>query len=407
MAMPPPSKTQILIPKATAGRTQRVDGALPTIGFLYVHPDNISSEQAEEYLCTLQKSFVSSASHVFGRYEASMTSYTIDIEVLHKQEGDAAIEKLKKERPEVLIAILDTDGLKERIAKTDEQSKTGPTNEQRESKFISDIRATIYNLGHNTIGALTSCTEKWALEKSEFLKKHYPRLMLQKIKLMNGGLNFDLDPAVGWPPEKRIMVVGAHVSHPEDPKHRSSVAAVVASTDPQLTRYPGSIRMQATHRKHEDGERKKGTYVQSRIIELESMMIERFDLWKRSNRRLVPGVVFYREGLIEPSWDIVVREMEAIQNAFNKVFKSAKQKLAASYVIVHKSGNGGSGPQWKELRFRADSFAFSTSNSTSLTRPTQYTYHVFRDFAGLHKYGWKDETYEKLVYPCNCVLFML
>ena len=83
------------------------------------------------------------------------------------------------------------------------------------------------------------------------------------------------------------MIVGIDVTHPA-PKSMEgtpSIAAVVASEDTTYTRYPGSIRCQAS----------KVEIVQN----IDIMMRERLDHWKEKNRRLPERILVYRDGVSE------------------------------------------------------------------------------------------------------------
>jgi hypothetical protein len=191
----------------------------------------------------------------------------------------STITELTKLTPEVLITVIDTYG--------------------RTKEEFKDIRLEVIKLGHK-IGAMIHCTKKSSLDGTdpeESFKmpevENFPHHILRKLNVMQGGRNFDFAPSPfnGVCHAKPIMVVGAHVTHPRShvSNYSRSVASVVASTEPDLMHYPGSVRCQDTLRmplRHEDAEKR---YFRSTIIDLEGMMVERFKAWKAAAGDHSPG----------------------------------------------------------------------------------------------------------------------
>jgi hypothetical protein len=181
-----------------------------------------------------------------------------------------------------------------------------------------------------------------------------------------------------------------HVSN-----YSRSVASVVASTEPDLMHYPGSVRCQDTLRmplRHEDAEKR---YFRSTIIDLEGMMVERFKAWKAAAGDHSPGVVFYREGLINLSEKIVLRETTAIRDAFSKIF--GKNIQALSYIVVHESSSEFGEPQWKEETLLDRSLVLSTHRLANSKKSTACTYYVLNGRAGIPRVRGGQQDYEKLV----------
>lgn len=302
------------------------------------------------------------------------------------------LRRLYDEKPDVLVAIIDKG------------PQSGPD--------IRRICAEILRFNHTAIGALATCITKESFEASgrrfgstdASWMTRFPRGTMQKINLMNGGKNFD-HPTQGVISTDPFMVVGAYIAYGDSGASKSgcSVAAVVAANDLTLIHYPGSVRLQAAWESPEEIHFTGRRHLQSKIIDLKGMMIERFKMWKPTARNR-PEVVFYRRGLTRPSMEIVVHETNAISEAYLEVFKSEKLKL--SYIIVHESHNGCTEPQWKEASLARGNDEFSTPKAPNGARPTRYTYHVLKSKTKETELGWSKDQHSRLVC-CNGLLSLL
>jgi hypothetical protein len=220
---------------------------------------------------------------------------------------------------------------------------------------IETIYRDFYKLGNRRIGTITVVAKLNAIDEllaSSSTKKDYlPPGLLRKIYFMLGHTRNDIE-SLSLPTDNTkltsLMIVGAHVSHPGSgaSKYCPSVAAVVASTDKDAVKYPGSSRMQPTSKQvSKKGNGEANIWVPNPSIQkLKEMMIERFQAWKgKGNGRIPPsGVVFYRDGLVyaeETSANnpknICEAESHAITTAFNEVFPN-KTVVPVTYVIVNK-----------------------------------------------------------------------
>ncbi|PPJ52032.1 hypothetical protein CBER1_09824 [Cercospora berteroae] len=83
------------------------------------------------------------------------------------------------------------------------------------------------------------------------------------------------------------MAVGADVTHPGPGSvpHCPSIAAVVASDDKHAVNYPGSLPLQRCK--------------QESIEDLDSMIVERLEVWVRKNKSPPENILFYRDGVSE------------------------------------------------------------------------------------------------------------
>ncbi|KAH7104088.1 Piwi-domain-containing protein [Auriculariales sp. MPI-PUGE-AT-0066] len=111
-------------------------------------------------------------------------------------------------------------------------------------------------LGDVGIGVPTQVVDLYKIHKG--IKDDYLHNVCLKINLKLGGINWYLprDVLPGWEPQANryhsTMVIGADVSHPPPNNTTSpSIVGVVASVDPQLTKYAGDIALQMGGRRVE------------------------------------------------------------------------------------------------------------------------------------------------------------
>jgi hypothetical protein len=268
----------------------------------------------------------------FSEYESAIVTSGEDL-ILKQYESGHRIQEWCQatKKPSVLLGLVDTDG--------------------RTKADVDTIYHEFYKLGNRRIGTTTVVAKFNAISEliagNSDKEDYLPPGLLRKIYFMLGHTRNEIEP-LSLPTANTkltsLMIVGAHVSHPgsDASKYCPSVAAVVASTDKDAVKYPGSSRMQATSQqvsKNGNGDTKVWV-PNAKIQKLEEMMIERFQAWKSSGAPT--GVLFYRDGLVyagevsanDPK-DTCDAESKAITAAFKKVFPN-ESIAPVTYVIINK-----------------------------------------------------------------------
>ena len=221
----------------------------------------------------------------------------------------------------------------------------------RSKQEIQYVRAELQKFGNRKLGAVVLCVSRKDLEprtnKTTGLLTHLPTGILQQLNALHGNLNFAAkNPPSLDPVNKQLMIVGAHISNAGSGAAAScpSVAALVGSVDEALMRYTGSARLQATLKatfwkpnwkpsklKHE---------VESRIVDLESMMLERIEAWiAKQGRTHAPHIVFYRHGLQSNHENTVMEETAAISRACKGSTWEDGNAATFDYVLVNKNAH--------------------------------------------------------------------
>jgi hypothetical protein len=221
-------------------------------------------------------------------------------------------------------------------------------NARRSSNETEHMFADAHKFLEGNLGVRTVCTTPQSLHPNSYEN------ILRKINYMAGGTNFDTpDLSAKFP---NVLIAGGHIRPPGKGAvtYCPSVAAVVASSTPQATHFPGSARLQQRMRTvtlNVKGVDYLGVTQNKCIDDLENMMTERFKVWNVKAGEKPPAVVFYRDGLV---WDspsaqprdtalggeserngIMNEEMAAIKSAYNRVFETRLDDL--SYVLVHSN----------------------------------------------------------------------
>jgi hypothetical protein len=184
----------------------------------------------------------------------------------------------------------------------------------RDAALIRHIHAELHKFSGQTSGVRTVCTTFQSLQR--LIGEHsdnplyFPPNVLHKINFMTGASNYDGEElqdslkATSHTEGPNIMIVGAHIAHagPEAVQYCPSVAAVVGSTSPNPTHYPGSSRLQPRLKKMVSAKSKEYVVNNAQIVHLEDMMEERFTAWHDITRveqpQGPPAVVFYRDRLV-------------------------------------------------------------------------------------------------------------
>lgn len=119
------------------------------------------------------------------------------------------------------------------------------------------------------------------------------------------------------------MVCGADVTHPMPGEKCVSVASVVATFDKDFTQYAGEAHVQ-----------ERGREV---ITDMVNMMESLFNNYYRKNNRPPQSVVFFRDGVGDQMFELLLREeIPKIYIAFHRVFPTYPNELKLTFVICQK-----------------------------------------------------------------------
>jgi hypothetical protein len=232
-----------------------------------------------------------------------------------------------------------------------------------------EIEAELKGFGDRKLGAVTVCVEQQYLEN---LLNHptgnsmFPAHITRKINLMLGRSIWE---SAGFKTEVKVfdarstIVVGAHLSHPNPTANAfcPSVSAVVASLNHKMLNYPGSSRVQTR--------KSRG------IVDLRSMMVERFRGWQEedgNNKEVAPAVLFFRNGYFEGHQSVYDDEILEIEKAYREVFVPECKHLV--YIGVSKNHK-----QQNDL-LRKDNMksTFTIVTETDKQTAARYQYHVLK-----------------------------
>ncbi|RWS14210.1 protein argonaute-4-like protein [Dinothrombium tinctorium] len=163
----------------------------------------------------------------------------------------------------------------------------------------------------------------------------YLRNLFQKINGKLGGINTVLD-ATKKPEYLRMstMVVGIDVSHPSPvDKLSHSLAACVASSDDQHTKYFAHIKVQEPFVKVNVLNKEKDKLVEE-IVKLDEVMEKLLHVYLEKNKELPENIIIYRDGVSDGQLQhVFIHELKTLRACFEK-FNSYKPKLTV--VIVQK-----------------------------------------------------------------------
>jgi len=175
----------------------------------------------------------------------------------------------------------------------------------------------------------TICVHAAKIRKEKGQLQYFANVAL-KMNMKMGGVNHRLEDAPGAPPTVKwlkdprnpTMLVGMDVTHPSPGsiKGTPSVAAVVATIDDNFAQLPASLKIQQTKKEM--------------ITELEVMMYERLEAYKKKSRTLPTRIIVYRDGVSEGQfYTVVSEELPQMKAAFRK-FGDAKHPYLPKLSIV-------------------------------------------------------------------------
>jgi hypothetical protein len=276
--------------------------------------------------------------------------------------GSTELQTLFKAKPNTIFAVIDSAG--------------------RSASELRNIRTDLQKFGNRKVGAVTYCmTEKNLKESLEANAKkanYFPQKILDALRVMHGHPLFTTNVLEGIDQTKpsMIMIVGAHISHPEigSAEHCPSVAAVVASLDEQMTRYPGSVRLQPTYKAAERRGKHLKRITESQILDLEDMMTERLEAWKRHQSDAVPKAIFYRDSIGFLDDATISKEKDAISAAMSTVFPGEITSL--TYIVVNKCRDSPYNTLWERCIEAEGVDHFSASDPEASKKGRRYQYFV-------------------------------
>ena len=200
-------------------------------------------------------------------------------------------------------------------------------------KNNKDIYAETKRVGDNVFGVPTQCVKiKQVEEAIGNGSKKLPQVcanLSMKINAKLGGVNHIIDPTVKSLLFKDpVIIFGADVTHPSPTENGiPSIAAVVASMDPNAAKYHARVRAQ----KHE-----KSGGAQEIINDLAVMVKELLlDFYKATRKWKPVRIIFYRDGVSEGQFDqVLVHEVGAVQKACAMLDEEYRPQI--TFIVVQK-----------------------------------------------------------------------
>ncbi|KAI5793057.1 Piwi domain-containing protein [Geopyxis carbonaria] len=188
------------------------------------------------------------------------------------------------------------------------------------------VYAAVKYCGDTKAGIHTVCSQ-WSKVSKEKGQPQYLANEALKFNMKLGGWNHMLGTKqLGPLGVGRTMIVGCDVTHPSPGslKGTPSIAGVVASIDDNFIQYPASLRLQNSR--------------QEMIEELESMMLERLQLYATRNKGALPErIIMYRDGVSEGQFQHVLdQELPKLRAACSKVPMKQPYRPKISIIIVGK-----------------------------------------------------------------------
>eukprot|EP00096_Caligus_rogercresseyi_P000908 TRINITY_DN1146_c0_g1_i5.p1 TRINITY_DN1146_c0_g1~~TRINITY_DN1146_c0_g1_i5.p1 ORF type:complete len:865 (+),score=267.54 TRINITY_DN1146_c0_g1_i5:793-3387(+) len=146
-----------------------------------------------------------------------------------------------------------------------------------------------------------------------------------KLGGTNQALPKSVRPAVMNRPN---MIVGADVTHPSpDQREKPSIAAVVASNDPNAALYNVQVRIQVSRRNNA---------VCEVILDMEGVMKELLmEFYRKTNSHKPEKIIFYRDGVSEGQFqEVLDKEMSAMRRACSSM--SSDYKPGITFLVAQK-----------------------------------------------------------------------
>jgi eukaryotic translation initiation factor 2C len=153
--------------------------------------------------------------------------------------------------------------------------------------------------------------------------------LLFKYNLILGGVNHWLGDQQRCILDRKMIFVGMDVKHPPPGAQNGalSIAAVVATEEPTyFVHWPASIRLQKPD---------KGRDSQKLIDDLQAMVTERLEHWRKKNGKLPEQVIIYGDGVSDGFYRLIKRyELAKMRLAFENVTRGYNPAMI--YLVVLK-----------------------------------------------------------------------
>ena len=192
-----------------------------------------------------------------------------------------------------------------------------------ELKYLGDVTLKIPN--------------QFVLKDTVFRKDNRDQILHNlclKINHKLGGVNHALckrPPIMNRP----VMVVGADVTHPapDDDSERPSIAAVVGSTDPNVSQFNVEVRLQK--RVDAESENKSKGRVIENILQMEEIMRSLLIRFYQKTREKPEQIIYYRDGVSEGQFpEVLNHELSAIRTACTTLELGYEPKV--TFIIAQK-----------------------------------------------------------------------
>ena len=236
------------------------------------------------------------------------------------------------------------------------------------------LYAEIKRVGDNVFGVPTQCVQMNRVQQPKGQAKVCAYLSL-KINSKLGGINQVIDPSVQSPMlGKSTIVFGADVTHPSRTENGiPSIAAVVASMDPNATKYQARVRAQ-TH--------EKGPGAQEIINDLAVIVRELLIEFYKANGNCKPSrIIFYRDGVGEGKFDqVLVYEVRAVQEACMSLEKDYRPRI--TFIVVQKRHRTRlfCENSRDETKNKAKNVPPGTTVDSGITHPYEFDFYLFSHF---------------------------
>ncbi|CAI7816651.1 unnamed protein product [Closterium sp. NIES-53] len=241
---------------------------------------------------------------------------------------EVIVEDTRREAPEKLV---------ERVIERLKQSKPAFVLWILEVRKTSPLYAPIKKLCDTVIGVPTQCIVQ---PPGKGFNDQYLTNVALKMNMKMRGVNWVLTDTIrrSMRPlnEMPTMVFGLDVSHGAPGSHAPSVAAVVASMDPNASKY--AVRRRAQHRRQEtilglfDAESDTG-----------GMLCELMNDFGNANKMGPKRIIVFRDGISESQFPTVgATELQAFRKAFELTGKKVgvpNFRPAITYIVAQKRNN--------------------------------------------------------------------
>jgi eukaryotic translation initiation factor 2C len=192
---------------------------------------------------------------------------------------------------------------------------------------MNDCYAKVKQAAELRVGILTQCIKANTIFR---MGKGNPMMtignILLKVNAKLSGKNHEVNEefyAKHNPANNGIMFVGADVTHPSpDQRDIPSVVGVAASHDQVGFRYQCAWRIQDPK--------------QEMISDLEDILVEQLQFYKKKNNKLPGKLMYYRDGVSEGQFAEVLRiEMTAINAAMKRIY-GTNEPAKVTFIVVQK-----------------------------------------------------------------------